>query len=71
VRTAETTGELIRVPTGDGMALVFFGSPEAPVRCAIEIDKTLKNQPHIQMRMGIHSGPVNEVRDVNDRTNVA
>jgi TolB-like protein/Tfp pilus assembly protein PilF len=71
VRAAEEAGKLIRLPVGDGMALVFFNSPEAPVQCAIEISRALKDQPHIQLRMGIHSGPVNEVRDVNDRTNVA
>ncbi len=71
VRAAEAADKLIRVPTGDGMALVFFNSPEAPVRCAIEISQALKGSPHIRLRMGIHSGPVNEVRDVNDRTNVA
>jgi len=70
-RTAETKGKLIRVPTGDGMALLFFCSPEEPVRCALEISQTLKNHPHIQLRMGIHSGPVNQITDVNDRTNVA
>src|SRR5947207_15678707 len=53
------------------MALVFFNSPEAPVRCAIEISQVLKESPQIRLRMGIHSGPVNEVRDVNDRTNIA
>jgi len=53
------------------MALVFFNSPETPVRCAIEIAKKLKGYPKLRLRMGIHSGPVNEVRDVNDRTNVA
>ena len=71
VRAAEATGKLIRVPAGDGMALVFFNSPEAPVRCAIEISKKLKQYPQLKLRMGIHSGPVNEVRDVNDRPNVA
>ncbi len=70
-RTAETKGRLIRVPTGDGMALLFFRSPEEPVRCALEISQTLKNHPHIQLRMGIHSGPVNQITDVNDRINVA
>ena len=68
---AEAAGKLIRIPAGDGMALVFFNSPEAPVRCALEISKKLKEHPQLQLRMGIHSGPVNEVRDVNDRTNVA
>src|SRR5581483_11350679 len=71
VRAAEATNKLIRLPTGDGMALVFFNSPEAPVHCAIEISKQLKQYPSLKLRMGIHSGPVNEVRDVNDRTNVA
>jgi TolB-like protein/Flp pilus assembly protein TadD len=71
VRAAETAGKLIRLPVGDGMALVFFNSPEAPVQCAIEIAKKLKENPEMKLRMGIHSGPVNEVRDVNERTNVA
>src|SRR5437762_1951122 len=71
VRTAEAVGKLIRLPAGDGMALVFFNSPEAPVRCATEIAKKSKDHPGLKLRMGIHSGPVNEVRDVNDRTNVA
>jgi TolB-like protein/Flp pilus assembly protein TadD len=70
-RSAEAAGRLVRLPMGDGMALVFFNSPEAPVQCAIEISRALKSYPHIQLRMGIHSGPVNEVRDVNDRPNVA
>jgi TolB-like protein/class 3 adenylate cyclase/Tfp pilus assembly protein PilF len=71
VRTAREAGKLIRLPVGDGMALVFFDSPEAPVRCAIEISEKLKEYPQLRLRMGIHSGPINEVRDVNDRTNVA
>src|SRR5437899_9497215 len=70
-RAAETTGKLIRVPAGDGMALLFFHSPEEPVRCALEISKALQDHPHIQVRMGIHSGPVNRVKDVNDKTNFA
>ncbi|PYL19958.1 MAG: hypothetical protein DMF41_07940 [Verrucomicrobia bacterium] len=70
-RAAEATGKLIRVPTGDGMALLFFHSPEEPVRCALEISRALQEQPHIQLRMGIHSGPVNPVGDVNDETNMA
>jgi len=70
-RAAETTGKLIRMPTGDGMALLFPHSPEEPVRCALEISRTLKDHPHIQVRMGVHSGPVNQVTDVNDRTNIA
>jgi TolB-like protein/Tfp pilus assembly protein PilF len=71
VRAAEATDKLIRLPVGDGMALVFFNSPEAPVQCAIEISKELKEYPQLKLRMGIHSGPVNEVRDVNGRRNVA
>jgi TolB-like protein/class 3 adenylate cyclase/Tfp pilus assembly protein PilF len=70
-RAAETAGKLIRVPTGDGMALLFFRSPEEPVRCGLEISRTLKDHPRIQVRMGVHSGPVNQVTDVNDRTNIA
>src|SRR3984893_5715787 len=70
-RVAEAAGKLIRIPAGDGMALVFFNRLEAPVQCALEISKALKNHPHIQLRMGINSGPVNEVRDVNNQINVA
>ena len=70
-RAAETKGKLIRVPSGDGMALLFFHSPEEPVRCALEISRTLQEHPHIQLRMGVHSGPVNQVTDVNDNTNIA
>jgi TolB-like protein/class 3 adenylate cyclase/Tfp pilus assembly protein PilF len=70
-RAAETKGKLTRVSTGDGMALLFFHSPEEPVRCALEISKALQEHPHIQLRMGVHSGPVNQVTDVNDRTNIA
>ncbi|MGZ5552162.1 MAG: tetratricopeptide repeat protein [Chthoniobacterales bacterium] len=69
-RTAEAADKLVRLPTGDGMALVFFTSPDAPVRCAMEIDRKLKEFPQLNVRMGIHSGPVDVVRDVNDRTNV-
>ena len=71
VRSAKEAGKLIRLPVGDGMALVFFDSPEAPVRCAMEISKKLKEYPQLKLRMGIHSGPINEVRDVNDSANVA
>src|SRR5437868_7292050 len=70
-RAAETKGKLIRVPSGDGMALLFFHSPEEPARCALEISSTLQEHPHIQLRMGVHSGPVNQVTDVNDKTNIA
>jgi len=70
-RAAEASGKLIRLPTGDGMALAFFTSPDAPVRCALEISKVLKDHPNLALRMGIHSGPVEPVLDVNDRSNVA
>src|SRR3989441_3160708 len=70
-QAAETKGRLIRVSTGDGMALLLFHSPEEPVRCALEISRTLQEHPHIQLRMGVHSGPVNQVTDVNDKTNIA
>src|SRR5919109_500791 len=63
-------GKLIRIPTGDGMALVFFQSPEEPVQCAMEIARALKNHPNIRIRMGVHSGPVDQIKDVNDRVNV-
>src|SRR6266567_4196703 len=71
VRTAEAAGKLTRIPTGDGMALVFRTSPEAPARCALEITKALREEPELQLRMGIHSGPVSDVTDVNERANVA
>jgi class 3 adenylate cyclase len=70
-RAVEASGKLMRVPTGDGMALVFLRSPEEPVRCALEISKALQGQSQIQVRMGVHSGPVNSVKDVNDQTNIA
>jgi len=70
-RAAEASDKLIRVPTGDGMALLFFHSPEEPVRCALEISRALRDHTHIQVRMGAHSGPVNRVTDVNDKTNIA
>ena len=70
-RAAEASGKLIRVPTGDGMALAFFHSPEEPVRCALEISRALRGHPVIRLRMGVHSGPVNRVSDVNDKTNIA
>jgi len=71
VRAAEEAGKLVRIPTGDGIALVFFNRPEAPIRSAIEITKALKSYPEIRLRMGIHSGPVNKVPDVNNRLNIA
>src|SRR6516164_8256114 len=70
-READSAGKLIRLPTGDGMALVFRTDPEAPAQCAMEIARALKRHPAIQLRMGIHSGPVNEVADVNQRANIA
>ena len=70
-REAEAEGKLIRLPTGDGMALVFRTDPEAPAQCALEIARALKEHPRIALRMGIHSGPVNEVVDVNQRQNIA
>ncbi len=70
-RRAEAAGRLTRLPTGDGMALLFFTSPEEPAQCALEISAAVKTSPHIQLRMGVHSGPVNRVIDVNDQANVA
>jgi len=70
-RAAEARDRLIRVPTGDGMALLFFQSPEEPVRCALDISKALQTDPHIRLRMGVHSGPVNRITDVNDKINIA
>ncbi len=69
-RAAEAAGKLIRVPTGDGMTLLFFRSPEEPVRCALEISRVLQARPRIQLRMGIHSGQVNRVTDINDKTSL-
>jgi TolB-like protein/class 3 adenylate cyclase len=69
-RQADSVGKLIRLPTGDGMALVFRTDLEAPAQCAMEIARALKSHPAIQLRMGIHSGPVNEVLDVNQRANI-
>jgi len=70
-RLAEAEGKLLRLPTGDGAALVFRNSPEAPVLCALEICKSLKSHPEVRVRMGIHSGPVNEISDLNEQTNIA
>jgi len=70
-RLAEAQGKLLRLPTGDGGALVFRNNPEAPVLCAIEIAKALKSHPEVRVRMGIHSGPVNEVTDLNEQANIA
>ena len=70
-RLAEAEGKLLRLPTGDGGALVFRTSPEAPVLCAIEISRELKSHPELRVRMGIHSGPVNQITDLNDQANIA
>src|SRR5882724_6513509 len=70
-RLAEKEGKLLRLPTGDGGALVFRSSAEAPVQCALELKQALKDHPELRVRMGIHSGPVNEVADLNERMNVA
>ncbi len=70
-QSAESAGKLVRLPSGDGMALAFFTQPEAPVKCALEISEALKNHPRLLVRMGIHSGPVSAVTDVNDRPVVA
>jgi TolB-like protein/class 3 adenylate cyclase/Tfp pilus assembly protein PilF len=69
-REAEAAGKLIRLATGDGMALVFFNNVAAPVKCALEISEALQNYPQIPLRMGVHSGPINPISDVNDRSNV-
>src|SRR5213083_1255850 len=68
---AEAASRLIKIPTGDGMALVFYTSPEAPAHCAAGISRALKEHPRLQLRMGIHSGPVSGVVDVNERANLA
>jgi tetratricopeptide (TPR) repeat protein len=70
-RSAEAEGKLLRLPTGDGGALVFRNNPEAPVLCALEISRALKSCPELRVRMGIHSGPVNEVTDLNEQANIA
>ena len=68
---AQANQEMIRLPTGDGMALVFFGDAEAATRCALEVSRTLKPHPEIPLRMGLHSGPVYRVADINANQNVA
>src|SRR5712692_5322337 len=70
-QSAEAAARLIKIPTGDGMALVFYKSPEEPVKCALEISRALKEHPKIQLRMGAHSGPVSGVIDVNGQANLA
>src|SRR6266446_514891 len=68
---AAAAGRLMKIPTGDGMALIFYNSPEQPVECALEISRALKHHPGLPVRMGVHSGPVSAVTDVNDRVNAA
>jgi class 3 adenylate cyclase len=68
---AEAAGRLLKIATGDGMALVFYTSPEAPAQCAVEISRALKEHPRLHVRMGVHSGPVSGVVDVNNRPNLA
>ena len=70
-RNAEASGRLIKIPSGDGMALVFYKSPEEPVECALELARADIAHPELQLRMGVHSGPVSGVVDVNERANVA
>src|SRR5436853_4836566 len=70
-QSAEAAGRLIKIPTGDGMVLVFYKSPAQPVECALEISRALKTCPELRVRMGVHSGPVSAVTDLNDRTNAA
>src|SRR5213075_2796764 len=68
---AEAEGKLVRLPTGDGMALVFYNAPEAPVECALQISRAVKEHPELKLRMGVHSGPVSGVVDVSGRANIA
>src|SRR5438105_4348680 len=70
-RKAEAESKLVRLPTGDGMALVFFDSAEAPVQCALEVSEAMRSNSQLQVRMGINTGPVSDVEDVNDRSNIA
>src|ERR1700730_9826575 len=71
LQRAEAADRLLKIATGDGMALVFYTSPEAPAQCAVQISRALKEHPHLKLRMGIHSGPVSGVVDVNNRPNLA
>jgi len=71
LQRAGTADRLLKIATGDGIALVFYTSPEAPAHCALEISRALKDHPRLQVRMGIHSGPVSGVVDVNNRPNLA
>ncbi len=68
---AEEAGALTRLPTGDGMALLFFDSAELPIMCALEVSHAAKEIPSLQLRMGAHSGPIKAIPDVNDQANYA
>ena len=70
-RTAEAAGKLTRIATGDGMALAFFTSPDAPLRCALEVSEAVRDLPRLRLRMGMHSGPVDRLADVNEQSNIA
>jgi class 3 adenylate cyclase len=70
-RAADAEGKVLRLPTGDGAALVFRTTPEAPVLCALEVARELKKHPELPVRMGIHSGPVNAITDLNEQANIA
>src|SRR6201981_1443453 len=70
-QVAEAVGRLLTIPTGDGITLVFYRSPEEPVECALEVSRALKKHPELQLRMGIHSGPVSGVIDATGKANVA
>ena len=70
-RAAQAAGTLMRLPTGDGGALVFRTSPEEPVQCAVEIARELKKRTELKVRMGIHSGPIKEVADLSEQANIA
>src|SRR5262249_1072902 len=70
-RAAETAGRLITIPTGEGITLVFFDSSEKPTECAFEINRALKKHPELQLRMGVHSGPVSGIIDAIGKANVA
>src|SRR5262249_46724394 len=70
-RRLSASGKLLRIPTGDGVVLVFFTHPQDPAECAVQIAQSLKAHPEIQLRMGLHSGPVNRIPDVNEQSNVA
>src|SRR5881275_1079993 len=71
LQRAEAADRLLKIATGDGMALVFYTTPEAPAQCAVEISRALKEHPRLKLRMGVHSGPVSGVIDVNGHANLA